>query len=70
MTYSYFGEIHDIKLESMRLSSSLFSILMLNYFIEKVHHQNDRNGQPLTLYIELCMKSMEVGLGLAFQKYN
>ena len=46
-------------------SSSLLSIWMLNYFIEKVHHQNERNGQPLTFYIELCMKLMRVGLDLA-----
>ena len=42
-------------------SSSLFSILMMNYFIQKGHYQNDRNGQSLTFYIELCMKSMGVG---------
>ena len=34
------------------------------------HHQNDRNGQPLTFYIELCMNSMGVVLGLALQKDN
>ena len=43
---------------------------MLNYFIEKEHHQNDENGQPLTFYIELCMKSMGVGLDIALQKDN
>ena len=42
---------------------------MLNYFIEKEHHQNDRNGQPLTFYIELCTKYIGVGLDLALQKY-
>ena len=41
---------------------------MLNYFIQKEHHQNDRNGQPLTLYVELYTKYMEVGLDLAMQK--
>ena len=51
-------------------SSSLFSILTLNYFIEKGHQQNDRNGQPLIFYIELCMKSMGVGLDLGLQKDN
>ena len=43
---------------------------MLNYFIENGHHQNDRNDQPLTFYIELCMKYMGVGLDLALQKEN
>ena len=43
---------------------------MLNYFIENAHHQNDRNDQPLTFYIELCMKYMGVGLDLALQKEN
>ena len=43
---------------------------MLNYFIEKGHHQNDRNGQPLTFNIELCMKTMGVGLDLALQTDN
>ena len=38
--------------QSVCFSSSLFSILMLNYFIEKGYHQNDRNGQLLTFYIE------------------
>ena len=41
---------------------------MLNYFIEKKHHQNDLNSQPLTFYIELCTKSIGVGLDLALQK--
>ena len=41
---------------------------MMNYFIEKLHHQNDRNGQPLTFYIGLYMKYMGVGLDLAFKK--
>ena len=43
---------------------------MLNYFIEKGHHQNDRYGQPLTFHIELCMKFMGVGLDLALQKVD
>ena len=43
---------------------------MLNYFIENWHPQNDRNGQPLTFYIELCVKFMGVGLDLALQKDN
>ena len=40
---------------------------MLNYFIEKGHHQNDRSGQLLTFNIELhvCMNPMGMGLELA-----
>ena len=34
----------DTYFQSVFFSSSLFSILMLNYFIEKGHHQNDQNG--------------------------
>ena len=30
-----------------------FGILMLNYFIERGHHQNDRNGQPLTFFYKI-----------------
>ena len=47
--------------QSVFLSSSLFSILMLNYFIEKGHRQTDQKCHPLTFYIELCMKSMGLG---------
>ena len=36
-------------------------------FFRKGHHQNDRNGQPLTFYIKLSLKSMEIGLDLALQ---
>ena len=43
---------------------------MLNYLKEYGHHQNDRNGQLLTFYIELCIKRMGVGLDLALQKDN
>ena len=43
-----------------RIFSSLFSILMLNYFIENGQYQNDWNGQPLTFHIQLCLKYIGV----------
>ena len=49
------------------ISSPMSLLLRL---AKKAHHQNDRNGQPLTFYIELCMKSIGVGLDLALQKFN
>ena len=48
-----------------------YIILMLNCFkLVKCHHQNDRNRNTRTFYIELCMKSVELGLNLAFLKEN
>ena len=41
---------------------------MPSYFIEKGHHQNDQNGQPLIFYIELCMEPLGVWLNLARRK--
>ena len=43
---------------------------MLNYFIEKGHHQNDQNGQPLIFYKEVCFKPIGEGSDLALQKDN
>ena len=48
---------------------SFFSILMLNCFkLVKWHHQNSRNGNSGTFYIELCMKPMGVVLNLPLLK--
>ena len=51
--------------------SFFFNILMLKCVkLVKWHHQNDRNGNSGTFYIELCMKPIGVGLNLALIKEN
>ena len=43
---------------------------MLNYFIEKGHHQDDQNGQPLIFFKEVCFKPIGEWSDLALQKDN
>ena len=57
-------------LQSLVYFSSLFSVLMLNYFKQVIRNYKKAKYHSLTIYIELGSKSVRVAFNLALLKDN